>query len=170
MIGHVSEDVAVSVLNGLASLDARGSMVAARPGGRIAHQENALLVRADNEIVELERRLMLSLEAGQIGTFQIDLEKEEIIFDPQQGRLLNVAPSIRQLSLCELDSMLSKRAQKSLKERIIDGGVRYSDELQLLTPDACERWLSFSTGSDRRRQLQLKILFRCLPRYNGAQA
>ena len=106
MIGHVSEDVAVSVLNGLASLDARGSMVAekgARPGVRIAHQENALLVRAENDIVELERRLMLSLEAGQIGTFQIDLEKEEIIFDPQQGRLLNLAPSIRQLSLCELE-------------------------------------------------------------------
>ena len=116
MIGHVSEDVAVSVLNGLASLDARGSMVAekgARPGVRIAHQENALLVRAENDIVELERRLMLSLEAGQIGTFQIDLEKEEIIFDPQRGRLLNLAPSIRQLSFCELDSMLSKRAQKS---------------------------------------------------------
>ena len=145
----MSEDVAVSVLNELASLDARASMVAekgARPGLRIAHQENSPLVRAEDEIVELERRLMLSLEAGQIGTFQIDLEKEEIILDPQQGRLLNLAPSIRQLSLCELDSMLSKRAQKSLKERIIDAGVRYSDELQLLTPDACERWLSFSTA------------------------
>jgi two-component sensor histidine kinase len=117
-----------------------------RRGVVVAHEDVTPLVRAENAIAASERRLRLSLEAGQMGTFEIDLEKEEIVVDLQQARLLKLPGGTSRLRLCDLDSMLLDDDAKPLKERIIDAGQRYSEELRLRLADSSERWLSFAAA------------------------
>ncbi|MGO9170508.1 MAG: sensor histidine kinase [Rhodomicrobium sp.] len=120
--------------------------VHAGSGAVIAHDDVTPLVRAEIASAASERRLRLCLEAGQMGTFEIDLEKEEIVLDLQQAKLLRLPASTNLLRLGELDSMLLDSDSRSLKERIIDAGPRYSEELRVRMPDSSERWLSFAAA------------------------
>ena len=114
----------------------------------IAHDDVTPLVRAENASAAAERRLRLSLEAGQMGTFEIDLEKEEMVTDLQQAKLLKLPAGTNRLRLGELDTMLLDG--ESLKERIIRAGQRYSEELRLRLPDLSERWLTFAAARKPR--------------------
>ena len=116
----------------------------------IAHDDVTPLVRAENASAAAERRLRLSLEAGQMGTFEIDLEKEEMVTDLQQAKLLKLPAGTNRLPLGELDTMLLDYDGRSLKERIIEAGQRYSEELRLRLPDSSERWLTFAAAREPR--------------------
>jgi two-component sensor histidine kinase len=113
-------------------------------GTIIAHEDVTQLIRAENASAASERRLRLSLDAVHMGTIEIDLQKEEIVFDLQQAKLLKLPASTRRLSLGELDSMLLDRGARPLKERITAAGERYSEEVRMRLPDSSERWLSFA--------------------------
>ncbi len=111
----------------------------------IAHDDVSPLVRAENASAASERRLRLSLEAGRMGTFEIDLDKEEILIDRQQAKLLKLPDGTSRLCLGELDSMLLDYDPRPLKERLI-AGPRYSEELRLRLPDSIERWFFFAAA------------------------
>ncbi len=113
-------------------------------GTIIAHDDVTQLIRAENASAASERKLRLSLDAVQMGTFEINLQKEEIVFDLQQAKLLKLPASTRRLTLSELDSMVLDRDARPLKERITAAGERYSDEVRMRLPDCSERWLSFT--------------------------
>ena len=119
-------------------------------GAVIAHDDVTPLVRAENASAAAERRLRLSLEAGQMGTFEIDLQKEEMVTDLQQAKLLGLPAGANRLRLGELDTMLLDYDGRSLRERIIETGQRYSEELRLRLPDSSERWLSFTAARQPR--------------------
>jgi len=114
----------------------------------ISHDDITPLVRAENAIATSELRLTLSLGASEMGTFEIDLQKEEIVFDLQQAKLLKLSTNSCRLPLGELDTMLLDYGATPFKQRIVSAGLHYSEELRLRLPDSSKRWLSFAAAPD----------------------
>ena len=51
----------------------------------VAHDAVTPLVQAERASTATEERLKHSLDAGQMGTFEVDLDKEEVVFDRQEA-------------------------------------------------------------------------------------
>ena len=65
----------------------------------IVHDDVTSFVRAERVSAATEERPKLSLDAGQIGTFEVDLEKEVIVFDSQEAKLLGLPNDMTQCVL-----------------------------------------------------------------------
>ncbi len=120
-----------------------------RPGGDIviAHDAVTPLVRAERASAAAEKRLKLSLDAGQVGTFEVDLENEEIVFDDQEAKILGLADDMHRLSLADFNRMLVDPDTTPFEARIAKAGDRFTDELHLKLPDSSEHWLSFAAAA-----------------------
>ena len=113
----------------------------------VAHDAVTPLVQAERASAAAEERLKHSLDAGQMGTFEVDLEKEEIVFDRQEARLLGLPGDMKRLSLADFNRMLITPDTTPIEARIAKAGPRFSDELHLKLPDSSEHWLTFAAAA-----------------------
>jgi two-component sensor histidine kinase len=110
----------------------------------IAHDAVTPLVRAERVSAAAEERLKLSLDAGQMGTFEVDLEKEVIVFDSQEAKLLGLPEDMHRLSLADFNRMIIDPDTMPFEARIAKAGDRFADELHLKLHDSSEHWLTFA--------------------------
>ncbi len=113
----------------------------------VAHDAVTPLVQAERASAAAEERLKHSLDAGQMGTFEVDLDKEEIVFDRQEARLLGLPGDMKRLSLADFNRMLIAPDTTPIEARIAKAGPRFSDELHLKLPDSSEHWLTFAAAA-----------------------
>jgi two-component sensor histidine kinase len=113
----------------------------------IAHDAVTPLVRAERASAAAEERLKLCLDAGQMGTFEVDLEKEEIVFDSQEAKLLGFPADMHRLSLADFNRMIIDPDTMPFEARIAKAGNRFADELHLKLPDSSEHWLTFAAAA-----------------------
>ena len=113
----------------------------------IAHDVVTPLVRAGRTSAVAEERLKLSLDAGRMGTFEVDLEKEEIVFDSQEAKLLGLPDDMHRLSLADFNRMLVDPDTTPFEVRLDKAGPRFSEELHLKLPDLSEHWLTFAAAA-----------------------
>ena len=107
------------------------------------------LVRAERASAAAEERLKHSLDAGQMGTFEVDLDQEEIVFDRQEAKLLGLPDDMHRLSLADFNRMLIAPDTTPFEARIAKSNGRFADELHLRLPDSSEHWLSFAAAPQR---------------------
>ena len=88
----------------------------------IAHDAVTPLVRAERASAAAEERLKHSLDAGQMGTFEVDLDKEEIVFDRQEAKLLGLPGDLNRLSLADFNRMLIAPDTDALRGEDCEGG------------------------------------------------
>ncbi len=100
----------------------------------IAHDAVTPLVQAERAHAAVEERLKHSLDAAQMGTFEVDLDKEEIVFDRQEARLLGLPGDMKRLNLADFNRMLIAPDTTPIEARIAKAGPRFSDELHLKLP------------------------------------
>jgi two-component sensor histidine kinase len=110
----------------------------------IAHDSVTPLVVAERESVASEEKLKRSLDAGQMGTFEVDLENEELHFDSQEARLLGLPDDSHCLSLADFNRMIIPPDTTPFEKRIAKAGDRFAGELHLRLPDSTEHWLTFA--------------------------
>ncbi len=124
---------------------------AGQPGSDIviAHDAVTPLVRAEQASAAAGDRLKHSLDAGQMGTFEVDLDKEEIVFDTQEAKLLGLPGDLHRLSLADFNRMLIDPDATPFEARIAKADGRFADELHLRLPDSSEHWLSFAAAPQR---------------------
>ncbi len=115
----------------------------------IAHDVVTPLVHAERASAAAEERLRHSLDAGQIGTFEVDLDKEEIVFDRQEAKLLGLPDDMHRLSLADFNRMLIAPDATPFEARLAESNGRFADELHLRLPDSSEHWLSFAATPRR---------------------
>ena len=113
----------------------------------IAHDAVTPLIQAERASAAAKEGLKHSLDAGQMGTFEVDLDKEEIVFDRQEARLLGLPGDMKRLSLADFNRMLIAPDRTPIEARIAKAGPRFSDELHLKLPDASEHWLTFAAAA-----------------------
>ena len=113
----------------------------------VAHDAVTPLVQAEHASAATGERLKLSLDAGQMGTFEVDLDKEEIVFDSQEAKLLGLPGDMKRLSLADFNRMLIAPDTTPFETRIAKAGPRFSDELHLKLPDSSEHWLTFAAAT-----------------------
>jgi two-component sensor histidine kinase len=112
----------------------------------ISHEVVTQLVTAERARAVAEEKLRLSLEAGQVGTFEVDLDEEEMVLDSLEARLLGLPDDRRRLSLADFNSMIMAPDDTPLEARIAKAGGRLTEELHLKLPDSTEHWLSFAAA------------------------
>ncbi len=125
----------------------------------IAHDDVTPLVRAEAESAAKERRLKLSLDAGRMGTFEINLEKKEIVIDDRQAILLGLPGSASRVSLSEWNEFLFEPGSHPFEKRIAETSGRYSEEIKVKLRDASERWLSFSVAPHGNGEQNANLFF-----------
>jgi two-component sensor histidine kinase/PAS domain-containing protein len=113
----------------------------------IAHDDVTPWVRPERVTASTEERPKLSLDAGQIGTFEVDLEKEVIVFDSQEAKLLGLPDDMHRLSLADFNRMIMDPETMPFEARIAKAGDRFADELHLKLPDSSEHWLTFAAAA-----------------------
>src|SRR5208337_2212424 len=113
----------------------------------IAHDAVTPLVRAERASAAAEERLKLSLDAGQMGTFEVDIEKGEIVFDRQEAELLGLPGDVGRLSLADFNRMIISPDVTPFEARIAMAGNRFTDELHLKLSDSSEHWLTFAAAA-----------------------
>lgn len=109
----------------------------------ITHDDVTPCVCAER-VSATEERPKLSLDAAQIGTFEVDLEKEVIVFDSQEAKLLGLPDDMHRLSLADFNRMIMDPETMPFEARIAKAGDRFADELHLKLPDSSEHWLTFA--------------------------
>ena len=112
----------------------------------ITHDDVTPCVRAER-VSATEERPKLSLDAAQIGTFEVDLEKEVIVFDSQEAKLLGLPNDMHRLSLADFNRMIMDPETMPFEARIAKAGDRFADELHLKLPDSSEHWLTFAAAA-----------------------
>jgi two-component sensor histidine kinase/PAS domain-containing protein len=112
----------------------------------ITHDDVTPCVCAER-VSATEERPKLSLDAAQIGTFEVDLEKEVIVFDSQEAKLLGLPDDMHRLSLADFNRMIMDPETMPLEARIAKAGDRFADELHLKLPDSSEHWLTFAAAA-----------------------
>ena len=136
----------------------------------IAHDAVTPLVRAERVSAAAEERLKRSLDAGQMGTFEVDLENEVIIFDSQEAKLLGLPDDMHRLSLADFNRMIIDPDTIPLEARFAKAGDRFADELHLKLRDF-ERALAYLRRCRaNERQARSAPLHRSQFRCNRAQA
>ncbi len=115
----------------------------------IAHDAVTPLVCAERARAAAEERLKDSLDAGQMGTFEVDLDMEEIVFDRQEAKLLGLPDEMQRLSLADFNRMLIAPDTTPFEARIAKSNGHFADELHLRLPDSSEHWLSFAAAPQR---------------------
>ena len=113
----------------------------------IAHDAVTPLVQSERASTAAGERLKHSLDAGQMGTFEVDLDKEEMVFDRQEASLLGLPGDMNRLSLADFNRMLITPDTTPFETRIAKAGPRFSDELHLKLHDASEHWISFAAAA-----------------------
>jgi len=113
----------------------------------VVHNAVTPLVRAERASAAAEEGLKRSLDAGQMGTFEVDLEKEEILFDSQEAKLLGLPADMHRLSLADFNRMIIAPDTTRFEARIAKAGDRFADELHLKLPDSSEHWLTFAAAA-----------------------
>ena len=134
---------------------ARGQAVfedydAGRRARRIVGTVRDITVRKEAEwaLARSEQRLRLSLDAAEMGTFEMDFGTGIASIDAQEARLLGLPPEVRQMEIAAVNSRIVPEdlATKagSNREASLLGGHR-KNEFRYRLPDGSERWLaSFS--------------------------
>jgi two-component sensor histidine kinase/PAS domain-containing protein len=112
----------------------------------ITHDDVTPCVCAER-VSATEERPKLSLDAAQIGTFEVDLEKEVIVFDSQEAKLLGLPDDMHRLSLADFNRMIMDPETMPFEARIAKAGDRFADELHLKLPDSSEHWLTFAAAA-----------------------
>ena len=116
----------------------------------IAHDAVTSLVRAERASAAAEERLKLSLDAGQMGTFEVDIGKGEIVFDRQEAKLLGLPGDVDRLSLADFNRMIIAPDTTPFEARIAKAGDRFADELHLKLADSSEHWFTFAAAPQTR--------------------
>lgn len=117
----------------------------------IAHDAVTPLVRAERASAAAGEKLKHSLDAAQMGTFEVDLDMEEIVFDRQEAKLLGLPDDMQRLSLADFNRMLIAPDTTPFEARIAKSNGHFADELHLRLPDLSEHWLSFAAAPQRQR-------------------
>jgi two-component sensor histidine kinase len=112
----------------------------------VAHDAVTELVQAERRSADVERRLKLSLEAGRMGAFEVDLGEKEISFDAKEAELLGLPKASRRLNLADFNAMMNESDAEPLETLLAGAGDRYAGELRLKLADATEHWLSFAAA------------------------
>lgn len=112
----------------------------------VAHDAVTELVQAERKSADAERQLKLSMEAGRMGAFEVDLGEREMRFDAKEAEILGLPNASRRLSLAAFNAMLSEPDAAPLETLLAGAGERYAGELRLKLPDATEHWLSFAAA------------------------
>ena len=107
-------------------------------------------LKVDASLRERDRQLKLALEAGQMGTFKVDIAAGRAVIDAQEARLLGLPTETRVLSIDELrkrvpfeDSVASNRPMSAEE--------RYHHEFRARLSDGSERWLSTYADAGGKR-------------------
>ncbi len=112
----------------------------------IAHDVVTPLVRAEHASAAARDKLERSLDAGGVGTFEVDLDRQEIVFDSQEAHLLGFDGDVHSLSLADFNRMIIEPDTTPFEARIAKANGRFADELHLRLPDQSEHWLAFSAS------------------------
>ena len=113
----------------------------------IAHDAVTPLVQAEQASTAAGEKLKHSLDAGQMGTFEVDLDKEEIVFDAREAKLFGLPDDRHRMSLADFNRMLIAPDTTPFEVRLAKAGPRFSDELHLKLPDLSEHWVSFAAAA-----------------------
>ena len=94
---------------------------------------------------ESELRLRFALEAGAMGTFEVDLAATQAIINEREAHLLGLPESTRVVSVDELRKRVpfeDLQTSDAKQKRLTENGEAYQHEFRLRLPDGSKRWLS----------------------------
>ncbi|HEX2741294.1 MAG TPA: PAS domain S-box protein, partial [Rubrobacter sp.] len=98
--------------------------------------------RAEDALLENEERLRLALEAGSLGTWQIDLERGEFTAFPRARAMHGLTEeTLDNQKLIEAVHPEDREEIRQRMERAITGGGSYEAEYRIAWPDGTYRWL-----------------------------
>nr|WP_279306661.1 PAS domain-containing protein [Microvirga solisilvae] len=123
--------------------------------------------RAEEEVRNLETRYRLALEAASLGTWQVDFERSEVVWDEETRALHQVSPEVPyRISFEQAVSLIHPEDRERVSKLIAaacdpqsDG--HYESEYRVITPDGALRWfrsvgqVSFASDNDAHQILSL---------------
>jgi signal transduction histidine kinase len=99
---------------------------------------------------ESDQRLQLAVDAGQMGTFEVDIAAGCAVIDAQEARLLGLPKETRALSIDELRRHMPFEGLVA-SDRSVISEEPYHHEFRAILSDGSERWLSCSADVGARR-------------------
>ncbi len=105
-------------------------------------------LKAEEMLRDTERRLRLTIEGGNIGTWRVDLEKRIVELSERAAELHGLAPG-RTVSFEAAHAAVHPDDNKRVAEAILQAGTSPEPlalEYRVLRPDGATRWLSIRAG------------------------
>jgi PAS domain S-box-containing protein len=119
-------------------------------------ERTAELAASNARLLESERRRSLALEAGQMGSWELDVRTGECRWDRGQYRILGVDPDTFVPSIDNVKSFVHAedlaRIQALIKE---DGKPTFQSELRVLRPNGQLRWCICAAALTRNAEGQV---------------
>jgi PAS domain S-box-containing protein len=117
--------------------------------------------RAEAALRESERRLRLSLEAGQMAAWESDTSRNSVSTSPEINRLLGF-PADAEPTLAEIRTRYAPGEQERLQSavrKILDRNERFSEEeLEVRWPDGSRHWLLLRAEIERLGPGQVRMM------------
>lgn len=100
--------------------------------------------RASEALTEMNQRLEIALDAGNLGSYELDLETGNMVTTDQYK--LNLGwPLSKPLSLADVTEIIKPEYRKHVdkqRKNAIDHNTVYNAEYEITLPDGTERWIS----------------------------
>ena len=99
--------------------------------------------RAEEALKEGEERLRLALDAGEMGTWEVDLRSGEAWIDAQEALLLGLPPLTQRLQVQDFLALVHPEDRNKVRRQqaLARKGRNFRAEFRLLCPDGQVRWL-----------------------------
>jgi PAS domain S-box-containing protein len=106
--------------------------------------------RAERALKESEERLRLALDAGEMGTWEVDLRSGGTWIDAQKASLLGFPPTAQHLRVQDILDLVhpDDRPKVRRQQVMIRRGREFRAEFRIRRPDGQVRWLA-AQGSTR---------------------
>jgi PAS domain S-box-containing protein len=98
-------------------------------------------LKADASLRESDQRLKVALDAGQMGTFEVDIAAGQAVIDAQEARLLGLPKETRVLAIEELRKHMPFEGLVA-SDRPANTEEPYHHEFRARLSDGSEHWLS----------------------------
>ena len=99
--------------------------------------------RAEQALKENEERLRLALDAGEMGTWEVDVHSGEARIDAQEATLLGLPPATQRLGVRDFLALVHPDDQKAVRRQMAMArkGRHFRAEFRLRRPDGRVCWL-----------------------------
>lgn len=102
------------------------------------------IIEAQRRIGDSQRRLDTALEAGDMGTFEIDLDTQTVSIDARQAQLLGLPADTRQVSRSEINARIhpdDQERDRAARDATEHHGALYRNAFRIRLEDGGYRWL-----------------------------